>query len=237
MTRQRASKNRASVRRSRTEGNGFVHRRRNERNPRFSAEIHRTDGTVFVSVSNPNPIALDTPIEQFYSDGADLARQMIDDMSVEIPAEPQPRISSVDEIRVYRIDPDRKRYQIYTGAYTMDIDDRCKTYADLSGCKVELHNVDTYKVFESANPKPPVAPIPMGAKSNTVAVYNADTNETVWIGDRTVGFDCRCQRYAEKHNVSLRVVFEGGKRVQFFTPKSVRAEYGKQNSARKAVRS
>ena len=204
---------------------------------KIRAEIHRTDGTVFVSVANPNPIALDTPIERQYSDWGEVGEQMVSDVSVELPKpiEPQPsRISPVDEIRVYRINTDGKRHRIYTGEYTSDIDDRCKTYADLSGCKVELHSATDYKAFESANPNPSTLAIPMGAESNTVAVYNDDTGETVWVGDRTVGFDCRCQRYAERYDVSLRVMFDGGKRVQYFVPKSVRAEYGKQNA--KAVR-
>ena len=216
------------------------------------AEIHRTDGNVFVSVSNPNPIALDTPIERLYSDGADLAQQMVNEIPVSGAShhddcdrttpeevsepEPQPNISPVDEIRVYRINPDRKRQRIYTGAYTIDIDDRCKTYADLSGCNVALHSATDYKVFESANPKSPVLPVPMGAKSNTVAVYNDDSGETIWVGDRTPGFDCRCQRYAEAHDVTLKVRFDGGKRTQYFVPKSVRAEYGKQNAKRKGVK-
>ena len=85
-----------------------------------------------------------------------------------------PSIAPADEIRVYRTDPDRKRHQIYTGEYTDDIDARCQTYADLSGCNVELHNACDYKVFVSENPKPPAVRIPVGAKSNTVAVYNDD---------------------------------------------------------------
>ena len=203
------------------------------------AEIHRTDGTVFVSVRNPNRVAPATPIEQQYSDWSEIGEQMISEIPVEIPIDPEPEaqypsISPADEIRVYRTDPDRKRCQIYTGEYTDDIDARCQTYADLSGCNVELHNACDYKVFVSANPKPPAVRVPVGAKSNTVAVYNDDTGETVWVGDRTPGFDCRCQRYADRYSVSLRVVFDGGQRVQFFIPKSVRAEYGREN-ARKAV--
>ena len=216
------------------------------------AEFERTDGTVFVSVRNPNRVAPVTPIEQQYSDWSEIGEQMISEIPVsdgaphsdcaerppsEIPIEPEtqyPSISPADEIRVYRTDPDRKRHQIYTGEYTDDIDARCQTYADLSGCNVELHNACDYKVFVSANPKPPAVRIPVGAKSNTVAVYNDDSGETVWVGDRTPGFDCRCQRYADRYSVSLRVVFDGGRRVQFFIPKSVRAEYGREN-ARKAV--
>ena len=129
------------------------------------------------------------------------------------------------KIRVYRTDPDRKRHQIYTGEYTDDIDERCQTYADLSGCNVELHNACDYKVFESANPKPPTVRIPVGAKSNTVAVYNDDSGETVWVGDRTPGFDCRCQRYADRYSVSLRVVFDGGMTCPaFFVPRSVEGQ-------------
>ena len=212
------------------------------------AEIHRTDGTVFVSVRNPNRVAPATPIEQQYSDWSEIGEQMISEIPVEpekshdhyhrdgalLPETQYPSISPADEIRVYRTDPDRKRHQIYTGEYTDDIDGRCQTYADLSGCNVELHNACDYKVFVSANPKPPAVRVPVGAKSNTVAVYNDDTGETVWVGDRTPGFDCRCQRYADRYSVSLRVVFDGGQRVQFFIPKSVRAEYGREN-ARKAV--
>ena len=204
---------------------------------RKRAEIHRTDGTVFVSVHNPNRVAPATPIEQQYSDWSEIGEQMISEIPVEIPIDPEPEtrypsISPADEIRVYRTDPDRKRHQIYTGEYTDDIDGRCQTYADLSGCNVELHNACDYKVFVSTNPKPPAVRIPVGAKSNTVAVYNDDNGETIWVGDRTPGFDCRCQRYADRYSVSLRVVFDGGRRVQFFIPKSVRAEYGRENAAK-----
>ena len=94
-----------------------------------------------------------------------------------IEREPQPSISSVDEIRVYCINSDRKRYRIYTGAYTADIDDRCRTYADLSGCTVELHTATDYTRFESANPKADTLAIPVGAESNTVMVTNDDTDE------------------------------------------------------------
>ena len=201
------------------------------------AEIHRTDGTVFVSVRNPNQVAPATPIEQQYSDWSEIGEQMISEIPVEVQPEPEPKYPSIapaEEIRVYRTDPDRKRHQIYTGEYTDDIDKRCQTYADLSGCNVELHNACDYKVFESANPKPPAVRTPVGAKSNTVAVYNADSRETIWVGDRTPGFDCRCQRYADRYSVSLRVVFDGGRRVQFFIPKSVRAEYGRENAAKQA---
>ena len=216
------------------------------------AEFERTDGTVFVSVRNPNRVAPATPIEQQYSDWSEIGEQMVSEIPVEVqpekilshhddsdrtdfePEAQYPSISPADEIRVYRTDPDRKRHQIYTGEYTDDIDERCQTYADLSGCNVELHNACDYKVFVSANPKPPAVRVPVGAKSNTVAVYNADSRETIWVGDRTVGFDCRCQRYADRYSASLRVVFDGGQRVQFFIPKSVRAEYGREN-ARKAV--
>ena len=200
------------------------------------AEFERTNGTVFVSVRNPNRVAPATPIEQQYSDWSEIGEQMVSEIPVEVQPEPEaqyPSISPSDEIRVYRTDPDRKRHQIYIGEYTDDIDERCQTYADLSGCNVELHNACDYKVFVSANPKPPAVRVPVGAKSNTVAVYD-DDGETVWVGDRTPGFDCRCQRYADRYSVSLRVVFDGGQRVQFFIPKSVRAEYGREN-ARKAV--
>ena len=206
---------------------------------KIRAEIHRTDDSVFVAVRNPNAVAPVTPIEQQYGDWTEIGEQMVSDMSVGLPTEPEPvqhSISPVDEARVYRINPDRKRQRIYTGAYTDDIDDRCRTYADLSGCNVELHTATDYKRFESANPKPPALAIPIGAESNTVAVYNDDTGETVWIGDRTPGFDCRCQRYAEAHDVSLKVMFDGGKLIQYFVPKSVRAEYGRQNAKRQAVR-
>ena len=216
------------------------------------AEIHRTDGTVFVSVRNPNRVAPATPIEQQYSDWNEIGEQMISEIPTEIQPEPEkshdhyhrdgallsepkyPSISPADEIRVYRTDPDRKRHQIYTGEYTDDIDERCQTYADLSGCNVELHNACDYKVFESANPKPPAVRIPVGAKSNTVAVYNGDTGETVWIGDRTAGFDCRCQRYADRHNVSLRVVFDGGMCVQYFVSRAVSGQYLRENAAKQA---
>ena len=219
---------------------------------RKRAEIHRTDGTVFVSVRNPNRVAPATPIEQQYSDWSEIGEQMISEIPVEIPIDPEPEkshdhyhrdgallseaqypsISPADEIRVYRTDPDRKRHQIYTGEYTDDIDGRCQTYADLSGCNVELHNACDYKVFVSANPKPPAVRIPVGAKSNTVAVYNDDNGETIWVGDRTPGFDCRCQRYADRHSVSLRVVFDGGMCVQYFVPRSVEDRYLRENAAK-----
>ena len=232
------------------------------------AEFERTNGTVFVSVRNPNRVAPATPIEQQYSDAAswaEIGEQMISEIPVESEksagashtvtvsddsctdhyhrdgaplSEPEaqyPSIAPADEIRVYRTDPDRKRHQIYTGEYTDDIDKRCQTYADLSGCNVELHNACEYKVFESANPKPPAVRIPVGAKSNTVAVYNDDSSETVWVGDRTPGFDCRCQRYAEKHCVTLRVVFDGGTCVQYFVPRSVEGRYLRENAERKGV--
>ena len=219
---------------------------------RKRAEIHRTDGTVFVSVHNPNRVAPATPIEQQYSDWSEIGEQMISEIPVEVqqekilshhddsdrtdfePESKYPSIAPADEIRVYRTDPDRKRHQIYIGEYTDDIDERCQTYADLSGCNVELHNACEYKVFESANPKPPAVRIPVGAKSNTVAVYNDDSGETVWVGDRTPGFDCRCQRYAEKHYVTLRVVFDGGICVQYFVPRSVEGRYLRENATKQA---
>ena len=202
---------------------------------RKRAEIHRTNGTVFVSVHNPNRVAPATPIEQQYSDWNEIGEQMISEIPVETQTEPEaqyPSISPADEIRVYRTDPDRKRHQIYTGAYTDDIDARCQTYADLSGCNVELHNACEYKVFVSENPKPPAVRIPVGAKSNTVGVYNDDNGETVWVGDRTPGFDCRCQRYADQYSISLRVVFDGGMCVQYFVPRSVEGRYLRENAAK-----
>ena len=202
---------------------------------RKRAEFERVNGTVFVSVRNPNRVAPATPIEQQYSDWSEIGEQMVSEIPVEVQPEPEaryPSISPADEIRVYRTDPDRKRHQIYTGEYTGDIDERCQTYADLSGCNVELHNACEYKVFESASPKPPAVRVPVGAKSNTVAVYNDDNGETVWVGDRTPGFDCRCQRYADRYSVSLRVVFDGGMCVQYFVPRSVEGRYLRENAAK-----
>ena len=217
-------------------------------NKKVRAEFQRAEGTVFVSVHNPNRVAPATPIEQQYSDWNEIGEQMVSELPVEVqpekshdhyhrdgallPEAQHPSISPADEIRVYRTDPDRKRHQIYTGEYTDDIDGRCQTYADLSGCNVELHNACDYKVFVSENPKPPAVRIPVGAKSNTVAVYNDDTGETVWVGDRTPGFDCRCQRYADRYSISLRVVFDGGMCVQYFVPRSVEGRYLRENAAK-----
>ena len=53
------------------------------------AEIHRTNGTVFVSVRNPNRVAPATPIEQQYSDWNEIGEQMISEIPVETQPEPE----------------------------------------------------------------------------------------------------------------------------------------------------
>ena len=109
-----------------TEGNGFVHRQRNEQNPDFSDV---------------------TPIEETYSDGSNF----------KVTPEPEPTsvkaVASAEEVRIYRINPDGKRFHILTEpSYTPETDTFCQTHANTTQCLVEMHDAMSCRIFEPLNP-------------------------------------------------------------------------------------
>lgn len=207
---------------------------------RTKAKIIRTEGSVLVGVRDPNAVLPVPPMERAYSDWTDIATEIASDATVSTPDtlttqphETTPSVSSVDEIRVYRVNADGKLYRVYTGEYTADIDERCQLHANLSGRVVWLFSATDAVPFDPAVPSqesetPPTEDI----ESNTVAVYNDNTSELLWVGNETKGFASRCQELANAEEITLKVVSNGGQLTRFYVPHKLSLAYARENAKR-----
>lgn len=128
------------------------------------------------------------------------------------------------EIRIYTEDVlSGKRERIYTGSPTDDTDTLCQAYADLMRCRVEWSSAVERKAFS-----PEASTIPN--LCDWVEVVNADTGELIWAGLREKGFDARCRKYADRTGTGLRVDSAHENRSQFYTPRSERLQYARENA-------
>ena len=99
-------------------------------------------------IRDPNQVDPVTPIDALYSDGSNFS---------EVTPEPEPTpvkaVASAEEVRIYRINPDGKRFGILTEpSWTPETDTFCQTHADVTGCLVEAHDALLYQVFQPTNP-------------------------------------------------------------------------------------
>ena len=100
------------------------------------------------NIRNLNQVDPVTPIEETYSDGSNFS---------EVIPEPEPTsvkaVASAEEVRIYRINPDSKRFHILTEpSYTPETDTFCQTHANTTQCLVEMHDAMSCRIFEPLNP-------------------------------------------------------------------------------------
>ena len=99
-------------------------------------------------IRNPNEVDPITPIEALYSDGSNFSEATPEPESTPVKA-----VASAEEVRIYRINPDGKRYHILTEpSWTPETDTFCQLHADVTGCVVEAHDALLYQVFQPTNP-------------------------------------------------------------------------------------
>ena len=126
---------------------------------------------------DPNQVDPITPIEALYSDGSNF----------EVTPEPEPTpvkaVASAEEVRIYRINPDGKRFGILTEpSWTPETDTFCQLHADVTGCVVEAHDALLYQVFQPTNPPERPNDPPISSKTKDVAETAADlTGLTILI--------------------------------------------------------
>ena len=128
------------------------------------AELLTTD------IRDPNQVDPITPIEALYSDGSNFS---------EVAPDPEPTsvkaVASAEEVRVYRINPDGKRFHILTEpSYTPETDTFCQTHADVMGCLVEMHDAMSCRVFQPTNPPTRPTDPPISDKVKVVRETAAD---------------------------------------------------------------
>ena len=99
------------------------------------------------NIRNPNQVDPITPIDALYSDGSNF------EVTPEPESTPVRAVASAEEVRIYRINPDGKRFHILTEpSWTPETDTFCQLHADVTGCVVEAHDALLYQVFQPANP-------------------------------------------------------------------------------------
>ena len=120
-------------------------------------------------IRDPNEVDSVTPIDALYSDGSNF----------KVALEPEPTapkaIASAEEVRVYRINPDGKRFHILTEpSWTPETDTFCQLHADVTGCVVEAHDALLYQVFQPTNPPERPTDPPISDKVKVVRETAAD---------------------------------------------------------------
>ena len=121
------------------------------------------------NIRNPNQVDPVTPIDALYSDGSNF----------EVTPDPEPTpvkaVASAEEVRIYRINPDGKRFHILTEpSWTPETDTFCQTHADATGCLVEAHDALSCRVFQPANPPERPTDPPISDKVKATAETAAD---------------------------------------------------------------
>ena len=119
---------------------------------------------------DPNEVDPITPIDALYSDGSNFS---------EVTPDPEPTpikaVASAEEVRVYRINPDGKRFALLTEpSWTPQTDVFCQTHADVTGCVVEAHDALSCRVFQPANPPQRSTDPPTSDKIKAVKETAAD---------------------------------------------------------------
>ena len=119
---------------------------------------------------DPNQVDPITPIEALYSDGSNFS---------EVAPDPEPTsvkaVASAEEVRVYRINPNGKRFHILTEpSYTPETDTFCQTHANTTGCLVERHDAVSCRVFQPTNPPTRPTDPPISDKVKVVRETAAD---------------------------------------------------------------
>ena len=121
------------------------------------------------NIRNSNQVDPITPIDALYSDGSNF----------EVTPEPEPTleraVASAEEVRIYRINPDGKRFHILTEpSWTPETDTFCQLHADVTGCVVEAHDALLYQVFQPTNPPERPTDPPISDKVKVVTETTAD---------------------------------------------------------------
>ena len=127
------------------------------------AELLTTD------IRDPNQVDPITPIEALYSDGSNF----------EVAPDPEPTsvkaVASAEEVRIYRINPNGKRFHILTEpSWTPETDTFCQTHANTTECLVERHDALSCRVFQPTNPSERSTDPPMSDKVKVVRETAAD---------------------------------------------------------------
>ena len=133
-------------------------------------ELIRKPGNVFVDIRNPNQVHPVTPIEALYSDGSNFS-----EVTPEPESTPVRAVASAEEVRIYRINPNGKRFHIFTEpSWTPETDTFCQMHSDLTGCVVEAHDALLYQVFQPTNPPERPTDPPIFDKVKAVKETTAD---------------------------------------------------------------
>ena len=143
------------------------------------AQLELTTG-----LRDPNHVDPVTPIDALYSDGSNF----------KVALEPEPTsvkaVASAEEVRVYRINPDGKRFGILTEpSWTPETDTFCQTHADATGCLVERHDALSCRVFQPTNPpqRPTDPPISDRVKVVADAIGVLAIAATSWVAYVVMG--------------------------------------------------
>ena len=132
-------------------------------------ELIRKPGNVFVDIKDLNEVSPVTPIEALYSDGSNF----------EVTPEPESTlekaVASAEEVRIYRINPNGKRFHIFTEpSWTPETDTFCQMHANTTECVVEAHDALLYQVFQPTNPPERPTDPPISDNVKVVAETAAD---------------------------------------------------------------
>ena len=134
---------------------------------------------------DPNHVDPVTPIDALYSDGSNFS---------EVTPEAEPTlvkaVASAEEVRVYRINPNRKRFHILTEpSWTPETDTFCQTHSDVTGCLVERHDAVSCRVFQPTNPpqRPTDPPISDRVKVVADAIGVLAIAATSWVAYVVMG--------------------------------------------------
>ena len=129
-------------------------------------------------IRDPNQVDPITPIDALYSDGSNF---------LEVTPEPEPTpvkaVASAEEVRIYRINPNGKRFSVLTEpSWTPETDTFCQLHADVTGCLVERHDAVSCRVFQPVDPPQRPTDPPISSKTKDVAETAADlTGLTILI--------------------------------------------------------
>ena len=119
---------------------------------------------------NPNQVDPITPIDALYSDGSNFS-----EVTPEPESTPVRAVASAEEVRIYRINPDGKRFHILTEpSWTPETDTFCQMHANTTECVVERHDALSCRVFQPTNPSERPTDPPISDKVKVVTETAAD---------------------------------------------------------------